>query len=261
MNFFQRQNEARLKTRYLLVLMALAVLGLIIVSNALYATYASMKHYQPWLTHFTLETLSVSSAIILSIVLIAGYIKALVLASGGGKGVAESLGAKIVNPATDNLFERRLLNVVEEMAIASGIPAPPVYILYGEQGINAFAAGYRLSDAVIGITLGATEQLTRNELEGVIAHEFGHIVNSDMRLNMRLIGIIFGITMLADLGYAMLRGGAISRSKHAHILFVMGLGLMIVGYSGVFFWQYDSLIGQSNPGIPGRCQRCAIHSG
>ena len=112
--------------------------------------------------------------------------------SGGGKVVAESLGGKLVQPNTSNPLEKRILNLVEEMAIASGTPVPPVYLME-EEGINAFAAGYSPSDAVVGITRGCAEKLNRDQLQGVVAHEFSHILNGDMRLNIRLSGIIFGI--------------------------------------------------------------------
>ena len=114
--------------------------------------------------------------------------------------MAESLGGRRVFPDTTDPVERRLLNVVEEMALASGVPVPPVFLLDDEAAINAFAAGYSPSDAVVAVTRGCAEQLSRDELQGVVAHEFSHILNGDMRLNIRLIGLLFGILLIGLMG-------------------------------------------------------------
>ena len=121
------------------------------------------------------------------------------------------LGGRAVNPQTTDLAERRLLNVVEEMALASGVPVPPVYVLDHERGINAFAAGHQPGDAVVAVSRGCLQYLTREELQGVMGHEFSHILNGDMRLNLRLIGIVYGILVLAIIGYYLMRVGATSR--------------------------------------------------
>ena len=236
MNFFQWQSDARRKTGLLVALMVLAVLSLVVMSNLLYVAFQAYKHPDtPW-THFlTLKSFLLSFGLIGSVVLIASVIKTITMASGGGRAVARSLGGHPVDPGTDKFYERRLLNVVEEMAIASGMPAPAVYVLHGEMGINAFAAGYSFNDAVVGVTKGTMQLLSREELEGVIAHEMSHIVNGDMRLNMRLVGIIFGITMLAELGYFMLRSAGHSRSKESGPVMLGGVALMLIGYSGAFF--------------------------
>ena len=138
---------------------------------------------------------------------------------GGGTVVAERLGGRRVYPNTTDPVERRLLNVVEEMALASGVPVPPVFLLTEEKGINAFAAGFSPSDAVIGVTRGCAEQLTRDQLQGVIAHEFSHILNGDMRLNLRLIGVLHGILVMGLVGRELLRiagygGGGRSRKNN-----------------------------------------------
>lgn len=162
--------------------------------------------------------------------------------SGGGKVVAQSLGGRPVEPTTSDLSERRLLNVVEEMAIASGVPVPEVWIMDGEQGINAFAAGTDNTNAVIGVTRGTLERLTRSELQGVVAHEFSHILNGDMKLNMRLMGWIFGLVMLSMLGRIMLESFRFLRgsrdSKGNGIVFAIilaGLAVWLVGSVGVLF--------------------------
>ena len=160
--------------------------------------------------------------------------------SGGGKVVAESLGGKRLQPNTPNPLETRILNLVEEMAIASGTPVPPVYLLE-EDGINAFAAGYSPADAVVGITRGCAEKLNRDQLQGVIAHEFSHILNGDMRLNIRLSGIIFGIIFLSRIGEIMMRVSGSSRRRSSNnsdggaALVMIGLGIFIIGLLGGFF--------------------------
>ena len=133
----------------------------------------------------------------------------------GGEQVAASVGGVRVHPGTTNLQERRLLNVVEEMALASGVSVPPVYIIDGEPGINAFAAGYSPSDAVIGVNRGTIETLNRDELQGVIAHEFSHILNGDMRMNIRLIGVLFGIQVLTLIGYFIFRSVGSGRRRRS----------------------------------------------
>ena len=122
----------------------------------------------------------------------------------GGSAVATMLGGRLVDPTTTDPDERKLLNVVEEMAIAAGVPVPQVYVLPEERAINAFAAGHSTSDAVVAVTDGSLRLLTRDELQGVIGHEFSHILNGDMRLNLRLMGIIFGILCLAVIGRVLL---------------------------------------------------------
>ncbi len=237
MSFFKWQSDARNKTRYLLVMMIIPVFCLAIATNFTYAIITADLDKKPWQQYFTRETIIIFTAAIGSIVMLAGLIKTYLLAVGGGKAVAKALGGTAVRRSTSDFYERRLLNIVEEIALASGTLVPSVYILQEEQGINAFAAGFKSSDAVIGVTRGAIEQLNRDELEGVIAHEFSHIAHGDMRLNMRLIGITFGITMLADFGYTMLRSGSLSRSSNAieQALFWGGLCFFVVGYTGALF--------------------------
>ena len=160
--------------------------------------------------------------------------------AGGGTVVAERLGGRRVYPNTTDPVERRLLNVVEEMALASGVPVPPVFLLSEEQGINAFAAGYSPSDAVVGVTRGCAQQLTRDQLQGVVAHEFSHILNGDMRLNMRLIGVLHGILLMGLVGRELLRlvghsgGGRSRRNDGAAPLLLIGLAFMVIGFLGLF---------------------------
>jgi len=147
--------------------------------------------------------------------------------------IAELIDGELLVNAQGDLNKQKLLNVVEEMAIASGTPVPPVYLI-GDPAINAFAAGYSPGDAVIGVTYGAMENLNRDQLQGVIAHEFSHILNGDMRLNIRLIGILYGILMLALLGRTILSGSR-GRGRTSAGVLAFGAGLMVVGYLGQFF--------------------------
>ncbi len=159
--------------------------------------------------------------------------------SSGGESVALMLGGRLVNPHTLDLNERRLLNVVEEMALASGVPVPPVFVLDNERSINAFAAGHTPANAVVAVSRGAMEYLNRDELQGVLGHEFSHVLNGDMRLDLRLIGLLNGILILAILGYYLLRIGASSgrsdRKGGGGAIVLFGVGLLVIGYVGVFF--------------------------
>jgi len=143
-----------------------------------------------------------------------------------------------VAPDTSDRLERRLLNVVEEMAIAAGVRVPKVYVMDEETGINAFAAGYTVSNAIVAVTRGALESLNREELQGVIGHEFSHILNGDMRLNIRMMGVLGGIVFIGAVGQFVMRTmgrGRGRRDSAAGGIFVIGLALFIIGYVGLFF--------------------------
>src|SRR5262249_45598711 len=156
--------------------------------------------------------------------------------AAGGQAVALMMGGVEVPGATTDARQTRLLHVVEEMALASGVPVPPVYIL-DEQGINAFAAGYAPGDAVVAVSQGCLTYLTRDELQGVVAHEFSHILNGDMRLNIRLIGLIFGIIALSVIGRILMLtgGGRRSSSRGNGGLMMVGMGVFALGLVGAFF--------------------------
>ena len=243
MNFFKSQDVARKNTRYLVVLFLLAILSLIVLTNLLVILVFNHLNVNVASTEilnsrFDWNLIIMISAGVTSIILFGSLYKVLSLSSGGAR-VAEMLDAELIVEDSGDTNKQKILNVVEEMAIASGTPVPPVYLM-DEDGINAFAAGYQASDAVIGITRGAIESLSRDQLQGVIAHEFSHIFNGDMKLNIRLIGILHGITIIGMIGYFLLRSS--SRSSHRHsrknngggIVF-LGLGLMVIGYAGTFF--------------------------
>jgi len=252
MNFFEAQERARKSSRMLVLWFALSVLGVIVTMYFLatvYLRFSSPSHqaeFDPTQTTdfvgwWNPELLIGTGVIVGGVILVGSWIK-LAQLSAGGKVVAQGLGGRPVEPTTTDLPERRLLNVVEEMAIASGVPVPEVWIMDEEQGINAFAAGTDPSNAVIGVTRGTLERLTRSELQGVIAHEFSHILNGDMKLNMRLMGWIFGLVMLSMLGRIMLesfrfmRGSRDSKGNGIVIaIIVAGIAVWLVGSIGVLF--------------------------
>jgi len=208
MNFFQAQERARVASSWLIVWFSLAVIGVI---ASLYAVAVFAKSWLVTENHgqqATIEWLDPNLAVYIGpmaggLILIGSLYK-LTQLSAGGSVVARDLGGRAVDPATTDPLERRLINVIEEMAIASGIPAPEAWIMDGEDGINAFAAGTDPANAVIGITRGCLERFNRDELQGVVAHEFSHILNGDMKLNMRLTGWIFGLVMIAMIGRMLL---------------------------------------------------------
>jgi len=248
MNFFEHQQQARLASRRLVVLFVLAVLATLAAINAVLAFVLA------WLGGFApgVHVVTAGGAVIggdqVAWSLHAGVtaFAVLLIAAGtwwemnklraGGEAVAQMVGARAVDPGTREALERRLLNVVEEMALASGTPVPRVYVMDGEAGLNAFAAGHTVNDAVIAVTRGALTRLSRDELQGVIGHEFSHILNGDMALNLRLIGTLFGLTMIALAGRFLMEAGRGARdSKGVAALALAGVALWIIGYAGVFF--------------------------
>lgn len=236
-NFFERQSAARKSTKWLVVAFTLAVILLLslVMGAVAFAVIANKGGgYQP--TEEVVGPPLLAGAVTLGIVLLGTLYKIAAL-SGGGTTIAENVGGKRVLTNTTDPIERRVLNVVEEMSIASGVPVPPVYILDGEQGINAFAAGYSPSDAVVAVTRGTAEQLTREQLQGVVAHEFSHVLNGDMRLNIRLIGVLHGLLIVGLIGRFLIRmGGQAGRNRSknnpAIYFFLAGLVLAIVGLLG-----------------------------
>ncbi|MCZ7419754.1 M48 family metallopeptidase [Verrucosispora sp. WMMA2121] len=237
MNFFERQRQVRRLSTRLVLLFVLAVVGIVVVVNvaalvAFNATTADPGQLAGFIAMVTVATLAAIG--------LAALVRTLALRGGGGK-VARELGGVPVPANTTDPELRRLRNVVEEMALASGVPVPEVYVLPEETAINAFAAGWTPSDAAVAVTRGALQRLNRDELQGVIAHEFSHVVNGDMRLNIRLMGLLFGILFLTVIGRGLARAGVIgggrSRGNNsggsAAPLALVGLALLVAGYVGV----------------------------
>lgn len=241
MDFFGHQDQARRATGRLVWLFAAAVLCIIALiyvaaKFTLIATNKGQTDLMDW------PVLGAIAAMVIVVVGGAMAFKTAQLRSGGSK-VAEMLGGRLVEFDTKDPKERMLRNVVEEMAIASGVPVPDIFVMDGESGINAFAAGWSPADAAIAVTRGSLDAFTRDELQGVIAHEFSHVFHGDMRLNIRLMGVLFGIICIAVIGRILTRGafygGGMRRSSNrkdgAQGVILFGLALVVIGYVGVFF--------------------------
>lgn len=258
-NFFARQARARRNGRRQLIAFAFAVAVIVLVTSlairlawCLYVgtnAYTSFNadeadSYQQQFSTFTFfdPAFFIFMSMAIVIVILSASIYKMHTLKKGGAAVAEMLGARRITPGATDPSERRLINVVEEMAIASGIPVPQVFVLDSENNINAFAAGLELSDAAVTVTRGALAKLNRDELQGVVAHEFSHILNGDMRLNVQLIGILFGILFLGIAGQKFLSGGRVSLRAGLPAM-AAGIFLVIIGHTG-------SLLG--------RLMQCAI---
>lgn len=250
MDFFQAQDRARSKTAGLVffflvfsVLFACCLtFALSLIAPSLFTSpqaYEDFRYRGIWLEQLNLMLERPYWYPLLSIfggtcfVIIVGTVyKALDLARIGGRGLVERLGARQINSACQDDQERRLLNVIEEISLAAGIPVPAIYVLDRETGYNAFVAGSKPGDVAITVTRGALDQFSRDELQSVIAHEFSHIFNSDATLNMRCIGVIFGIQMIALLGREVLFRMRNVRGRNAGGVFMFGLALFLIGSIG-----------------------------
>jgi Zn-dependent protease with chaperone function len=249
LNFFEHQESARKQSRWLILAFILAVAAIVVAVNGVIllalglisfdAETASVPFRE--VVRRNLPTLAIAAVASVAFILLASLYKMSSLRGGGGE-VARSLGGTQVDSSTRDPLKRRLFNVVEEIALASGVPVPEIYVLDREAGINAFAAGYTPSDAAVAVTRGALEQLDRNELQGVIAHEFSHILNGDMRINIRLMGTLFGILVLALIGRRILIHsrfvGGSSRNNGGAAIVLIAIGLTVVGYVGLFFGRW-----------------------
>jgi Zn-dependent protease with chaperone function len=237
-NFFAAQDQARRATRWLVVVYIISTILIVagvtlIVGVALFSIGTDGRPVD----YSVLGVIAVAATLF---ILGSSLYKTSRLSAGGGR-VALDMGGTLVSPDVTDPRRRQLRNVVEEMAIASGVPVPEIYVLEEEAGINAFAAGFTPADAAIAVTRGTLELLDRDELQGVIAHEFSHIMNGDMRLNIRMMGVLFGIMVLGLIGRLILRGSyhtsmiSSRRNRNAPAIMLLGLGLAILGWVGVFF--------------------------
>ncbi|MDQ6957616.1 MAG: M48 family metallopeptidase [Mariprofundaceae bacterium] len=246
MNFFEAQEQARKHTSLLVVLFLLAVICIVAAvyaAVAIITPFLGIENYADHDYRFLDAGRIAWVAGITTLIILGGSLyKIIALRRDGGKGVAESLGGKRIPPNSPNSLERRLLNVVEEMAIASGLPVPPVFMLE-ESGINAFAVGFSPRDAAVGVTRGCVELLSRDQLQGVIAHEFSHLLNGDTTIKMRLMGVLFGIMLISDMGIRILTGsvyvsGRRTRyGRQGNVLpwMLLGFLLFMVGTVGLVF--------------------------
>jgi len=243
MNFFQAQDDARRRSKWLVLYFILAILGVII---SVYAVVALAMMYMGIGGSLFMPGVFIMTALITGGVMGTGSLFKSMQLNGGGSVVARDMGARQIDPHTTDTDERRLVNIVEEMAIASGLPVPEIWMMDDELGINAFAAGTEPGNAVVAVTRGCLQRLTREELQGVVAHEFSHILNGDMKLNMRLMGLLFGILMISLIGrtlfhslrFMSFRGSSRDNKNGGGIviaILLVGVGLLIIGSIGVFF--------------------------
>src|SRR5699024_7707719 len=244
MDFFAHQHQVRRSSRRLVVLFALAVLAVIVAVDVVVVLafglgLGQQGDYEGPASQLVVDwpPLCLVSLSVLALIALASMYRMASL-RGGGASVARGMGATPVPADTADPVWRRLRNVIEEIAIASGVPVPDIFVMENEAGINAFAAGYTPSDAAVCVTQGCLDRLTRDELQGVIAHEFSHVLNGDMRLNIRLMGLLFGILVIGIVGRFMLYSGGRVRSRNNNgtaSLALVGIAVFVIGYVGFFF--------------------------
>ena len=247
MDFFESQELARKKTKWLVFFMVVAVILIVLVIQVLIGLilgFTITKNDFDTRYLFDWNTFAAVAGGV-SLVVVCGSLYKIFELREGGSSIASLMGGRRIPGTTSRLVERKVMNIVEEMALASGVPVPPVYILDNEESINAFAAGYSIDDAVIGINRGTAEQLSREELQGVVAHEFSHILNGDMRMSLRMVGILHGILLISVIGGLIIRsigsgGRSSSRSKGKDgggVIAILAIGatLYVVGAIGLFF--------------------------
>ncbi|MGN6707422.1 MAG: M48 family metallopeptidase [Rhodanobacter sp.] len=235
MDFFAQQARVRGSSRRLVILFVLAVIAIVVAIDVV-VWFALGQHPAPGEPPASNLNLLLGSSVIVLAGIGLGSLFRIMSLSDGGKSVAESMGAVAVPPDTRDPGLRRLRNVIEEVAIAAGVPVPDIYLMADEPGINAFAAGYSASDAAVCVTQGCLDNLSRDELQGVIAHEFSHVLNGDMRLNIRLMGLLFGILVLTVVGRRVIWfGSGRSNRRGGGQVWMIGLALIVVGYIGYFF--------------------------
>jgi len=231
MNFFERQAAARRNSTRMVVLFVLAVAGIVVAVDLGVLLVFGMQLESPG---GAVALVALSSLATLAVIGL-GSLYRIASLRGGGEAVALQMGGTPVPEDASDFNLRRLRNVVEEIAIASGVPVPKLYVLEHEAGINAFAAGYAPADAAIAVTRGALDKLNRDELQGVIAHEFSHVLNGDMRLSIRLMGVLFGIMMLSIIGERVLVHGRGGRGRGGGAVLGIALVALVVGSIGLFF--------------------------
>ncbi len=246
MDFFERQEKARKTTAWLIMVYSAFVVAIVLAIHAIVSVAAFViinNQDHPDQNQLKVEfdaialnpTLILASLAIVTGIILVGTLVKIVALSQGGSTVAESMGGRQILPTTHDYQERRLLNIVEEMALASGVQMPRVYVLDQEPGINAFAAGFSSKDAAVAVTRGSLDLFNRDELQAVVGHEFSHILNGDMRLNIRMISVLSGILFIALMGTIILRiGSSIARSgrssrKGKDNGAAIGFGLMVFG--------------------------------
>lgn len=245
MQYFRHQVEARQLSRRLVLLFALGVVCVTVAISAVMLTLAATLSNGlfffrlpdlEWLQQHPANVIA-TVVLVVGIMAVAVLLKRIELRDGGGA-VARSLGGERISADSSDPLYRRLHNVVEEMAIASGTAVPEVYVLPRESGINAFAAGMTPASAAIAVTRGALELLTRDELQAVVAHEFSHIINNDIRLNFHLIAWLHGLMALSVIARGMLRfAPSNDRGRRGGLpaVWIAAFAVMVLGYVGLLF--------------------------
>ncbi|MCG8314976.1 MAG: M48 family metallopeptidase [Pseudomonadales bacterium] len=242
MTFYERQHQAKRKTWLLLSYFMLAVLFIVVAVNTViyFTLFFSDTHKVLSLRQWITSPMCWTVAAVTVIVITGGSLFRYTKIRQGGDAIAIWAGGRLVSRQTENTLEKRLLNIAEEMAIASGTHIPRVYLLEEEPGINAFVAGYSANNTILAVTQGALENLSRDELQGVIGHEYSHILNSDTRINLNLMSILAGILLIGQIGDSLLRSTSrrhtySRRDKNSGGQLILGLALMLIGYVGLFF--------------------------
>lgn len=230
MRFFEFQRQARGQTTRLLLAFGLTVLLLLVAVNAALALAWGLTwgFWMPGDLSFPRHFFAVNTGVTLLFVLGGWWVETSRLGEGGGVRLAEQLGARAAYPS-GGFDEQRFCNIVDEMAISSNVKRPQAMVLARDPGINAFAAGWDEDDSVVAVTQGALEHLTRDELQGLVAHEFSHIGEGDTRLNMRLVGMVFGLEMLYRMGQTLFEPDTRDRRMLASLI---GLAIMVAGWLG-----------------------------
>lgn len=234
MNFWEAQRRARSRTSLYVTIFILLTIGVSVCAEVAMRMFVPSENYNPPLPYVGMTFLAVTFFV--------AIFQYGLYRTQGGAFVAEAVGARLIAPTTHSFREQQLLNIVEEIALAASVPIPAVYIL-GAKEINAFAAGLTPEDAVITVTDGAMSQLSREELQGVIAHEFGHIHNGDMAISMRVAAMVMGFFFVLYIGMRLLQFSSFRNDgedrRGGNPLVVAALILFV---AGAFTWFAGSVL-------------------
>lgn len=204
MDFWEAQRRARARTKWYVLLFIVLTLAVAAGTEWAMREWAGAENYSP--------PLPIVGLVFAAITFGTALFNYSMYQQYGGSYVAESVGAVAVDPMTRDIKLRQLLNIVQEMSVAAGVPTPAVYVLSARE-INAFAAGMSQDKAAVTVTTGCLDLLSRDELQGVIAHEFSHIYNGDMRIGLQLAAMVMGFFILLYVGFRVLQFSSFSSSE------------------------------------------------